>query len=483
MNGTTLAAVSSPRRTTQNDPSSAEPGAARPREPVPGLVRIFAADQPRCDVLPLQGAAIEIGRDAFPEVPVDDAQMSRRHTSVRREGSLWHVEDLDSMNGTSVDGERLTGPRSGALRLVRAGSSLFLIQDDVEPFRAGVSTIGGVMLGPTLVRVWDAIGRAARFGPILHIHGESGTGKEHAARAFHGLGPRSGGPFIAVNCAAIPEGLAERLLFGARKGAFSGATADVEGYVQAAHGGVLFLDEVAELDLAVQAKLLRALESKEVMPLGAARPVKVDFAVVSATHKDLRAQVAAGKLRADLFFRIARPEIRLPTLHERPEEIPWLVGAALRSAGASGAGAEPLLAHASLIEACLARAWPGNVRELLSEIGAAAQEARSAGSRWVQAAHLSPSAGQAFGVASMPPASQSGLASMPPTPRSAKDAAEPSPLEKRAVTLPADEVIEEALRREGGNISRAARALGLHRTQLNRWRARRSGGGEPGSKE
>jgi DNA-binding NtrC family response regulator len=234
---------------------------------------------------------------------------------------------------------------------------------------------------------------------------------------------------------------------------------------------VLVLDEVAELDLAVQAKLLRALESKEVMPLGAARPVKVDFAVVSATHKDLRAQVAAGKLREDLFFRIARPEVRLPALRERPEEIPWLVGAALRSAGASGAGAEPLQAHASLIEACLVRAWPGNVRELLSEIGAAAQEARSAGTRWVQAEHLSPSAGRAFGSASMPPA-----------PRSAQGAAEPSPSQQRA-TLPADEVIEEALRREGGNISRAARALGLHRTQLNRWRARRASGSEPGSKD
>jgi DNA-binding NtrC family response regulator len=337
---------------------------------------------------------------------------------------------------------------------------VFLVEEDVEPFRAGIATVGGALLGPTLARVWDAIGRAARHGASLHITGESGTGKELAARAFHAVGPRCGGPFVAVNCAAIPEGVAERLLFGTRKGAFSGAAVDAEGYVQAAHGGVLFLDEVAELDLTVQAKLLRALEAKEVLPLGATRPVKVDFALASATHRDLRDQVAAGKLREDLFFRIARPEIRVPPLRMRPEEIPWLVAAALQGAEATDGAPE---AHASLIEACLARAWPGNVREILAEIRAAGQQARSEGSRWVQAGHLSASAGRAFAAAPAP-------AAAPAQP--AEAAAQPPWVPRRTSRPPEREVIEEALRRAGGNITQAARALGVHRTQLRRWMAR-----------
>ncbi|WP_437935798.1 sigma 54-interacting transcriptional regulator [Sorangium sp. So ce341] len=440
---------------------------------MPGLVLVFSVDCPRCDVLPLKDGELELGRGEVGGVPLDDLRMSRRHARVRWNQGQWEVEDLDSRNGTSLDGVPLTGARAGdELRIVRTGSSVFVIQADVEPFRAGISTAGGTILGPTLARAWDAVDRAARFGTALHITGESGTGKEHAARAFHALGPRRGGPFVAVNCAAIPDGLAERLLFGARKGAYSGAAADSEGYVQAAHGGVLFLDEVAELDLGVQAKLLRALEAKEVLPLGASRPVQVDFALVSATHKDLRAQVAAGKLREDLFFRIAQPAVRIPRLHERPEEVPWLVDAALRSAGAAverGDVGAPPVAHASLIEACLVRAWPGNVRELMAEIRAAAQEAQIEKSPVVQARHLSPSAGQAFAPAqagiSEHPSDRGRRSSLPPA------GERPA---RRAASLPADEVIEEVLRREGGNVARTARALGVHRTQLRRWLDRRS---------
>ncbi|KYF80260.1 Fis family transcriptional regulator [Sorangium cellulosum] len=379
--------------------------------------------------------------------------MSRRHARVRWRQGQWEVEDLDSRNGTSLDGEPLTGARAGSeLRIVRTGSSVFVIQADVEPFRAGISRAGGTILGPTLARAWDAIDRAARAGTVLHITGESGTGKEHAARAFHALGPRRAGPFVAVNCAAVPDGLAERLLFGARKGAYSGSAADAEGYVQAAQGGVLFLDEVAELDLGVQAKLLRALEAREVLPLGASRPIPVDFALVSATHKDLRAQVVAGKLREDLFFRIAQPAVRVPRLHERPEEIPWIVDATLRSAGAavergaeSASASAPPVAHASLIEACLLRAWPGNVRELLREVRQAGLSAREAGRAAVEASDLAPSAGlDITEVARRTPA----------------------PVEMRRVA------IEMALRREQGNVSRAARSLGMHRNQLRRWLVR-----------
>jgi transcriptional regulator of acetoin/glycerol metabolism len=458
--------VSSSAKTTQDESSSLARHRGRGK-PTPGLALVFSVDQPRWDVLPLQGGELAMGRGEIAGVSLEDPQMSRRHACVRFDQGRWEVEDLGSRNGTSVDGEPVTDPRAGAeLRVVRTGSSVFLLLGDVEPLRAGISTVSGTVLGPTLALTWERIARAARFGTTLHIAGESGTGKEHAARAFHGFGPRRAGPFIAVNCAAIPEGVAERLLFGARKGAYSGAAADADGYVQAAHGGVLFLDEVAELDLSVQAKLLRALETKEVIPLGASRPVRVDFALVSATHRDLHAQVEAGKLREDLFFRIARPEVRIPQLRERPEEIPWLIAAALRDADPAGARAEgspELKAHASLVEACVLRAWPGNVRELLAEIKSAAQEARGAGVVWVEAQHLSPSAGQAFAPARARPAAGKAAA----------------PAARRSTSLPEDAIIQEALHKEGGNVARAARALGVHRTQLRRWIARRAEGSDP----
>ncbi|WP_437753757.1 sigma 54-interacting transcriptional regulator [Sorangium sp. So ce1389] len=478
--------VPTARETTLDESFGSGSEHLRPRRPVPGLVLVFSVDRPRCDVLPLKDGELELGRGEVGGVPLDDLRMSRRHARVRWSQGQWEIEDLDSRNGTSVDGVPLTGARvGGEPRIVRTGSSVFVIQADVEPFRAGISTAGGTILGPTLARSWDAIDRAARSGTVLHITGESGTGKEHAARAFHALGLRRGGPFVAVNCAAIPAGLAERLLFGARRGAYSGAGADAEGYVQAASGGVLFLDEVAELDLGVQAKLLRTLEAREVIPLGASRPVPVDFALVSATHKDLRAEVAAGKLREDLFFRIAQPTVRIPRLCERPEEIPWIVDAALRSAGAAtGRGQEsaPLSAHVTLLEACLLRAWPGNVRELMAEIRAAAQEAQSARSQVVQARHLSSSAGHAFAPPrpSAPEALAPGAAEQGSRPQPAAAGERPA---RRPASLPTDEIIEEALRREGGNVARTARALGVHRTQLRRWLGRRSAIDEADSEE
>ncbi|WP_129580741.1 MULTISPECIES: sigma 54-interacting transcriptional regulator [Sorangium] len=468
------------RNTTLDDAPGLPSEQLGPKEPKPGLLLIFSVDSPRCDVLPLEDGEIELGRCEVAGVHLDDQRMSRRHARVRWLGGTWQVEDLDSRNGTWLDGVPLMGARAGAdFRIVRTGWSVFLLLADVEPFRAGVSRAGGTIRGATLARTWDAIDRAARLGTTLHIAGESGTGKEHAARAFHALGPRRDGPFVPVNCAAIPAGLAERLLFGARKGAYSGAAADAEGYVQAARGGVLFLDEVAELDLGVQAKLLRTLEAKEVLPLGASRPVQVDFALVSATHKDLRAQVAAGKLRDDLFFRIARPSVRMPRLRERPEDVPWLVDAALRhaAAGARAEASAPPRAHASLIEACLLRAWPGNIRELTAEIRAAAQEAHLAGSSVVHDHHLSPSAGQlAFpGTPALVSGSATGTAAKDAA-RAPQPAAEERP-SRQAASWPAEEEIEAALRREQGNVTRAARTLGMHRNQLRRWLARRAAGG------
>jgi DNA-binding NtrC family response regulator len=433
--------------------------------PVPGLVLIFSADKPACEVIPLVEGAVEIGRGEIG----GDKRMSRRHARITFDGRRFTVRDWGSHNGTSIDGEPLPkGGESVARRLLQAGASLFLLATDITPFRQGVTTTDGGVRGPSLHRALRGIERAARFGRVVHVMGESGSGKELAARAFHNAGPASGGPFVAVNAATLPEGLAERLLFGAKKGAYSGAV-DAVGHVQSAHRGTLFLDEVADLNPQVQAKLLRVLETSEVMPLGATRADLVDMRLVSATHKDLRLEVAEGRMREDLFFRIGVPAVGLPPLRDRPEEIPWLIERALKAVSdrAGGAGSE-LRPHVSLVEACLRRAWPGNIRELLAEVGAAAQLALEEGGQ-VMAQHLSPSAGTVVRVARPSPS---------PAPQ---DTAPPQPA---APPRPSDEAITEALRAAGGNVSRAARELGMHRTQLYRWIARKEGraddgGGDP----
>jgi DNA-binding NtrC family response regulator len=307
------------------------------------------------------------------------------------------------------------------------------------------------VMGPALQRVFQVIARASRFGRVLHVTGESGSGKELAARAFHDTGPARGGPFVAVNGATLPAGVAERLLFGARKGVYTSAV-DAKGIVQNASGGTLFLDEVAELDAGVQAKLLRVLETGEVTALGADRPERVDVRLVSATLRDLRSEVAAGRMREDFFFRIGMPAVAMPPLRERPEEIPWLVERALLDLGEVLCALRP---QVSLIEECVLRQWPGNVRELVAEVRAAAQLAVDDGGV-VYARHLAPNAGRVVGPA----------------------VAAPKPPPKIAENI-ADEAIEEALRATGGNVAKAARALGMHRTQLNRWRAKRGAEGDP----
>jgi transcriptional regulator with AAA-type ATPase domain len=434
----------------QSRSGSREAGAG---QPVPGLLLIFSGNQARQAPLPLPSGALEVGRGFIAGVALEDARMSRRHARVTQKGEQFFVEDLGSRNGTAADGVELPpGTQAPVREVLRMGASLFLVVPDVRPYSIGS---GGVVCGPQLIMgpalagALATIGLLSRSGGTLHLTGESGAGKEVAARHFHDHGPRPGGPFIAVNCAAIPEGVAERLLFGARKGAYSGAVADTEGYVQAADGGTLFLDEVAELDLSVQAKLLRVLETREVTPLGAARARPVDIRICSATHKDLRAEVAAGRFREDLYFRIGRPVVALPPLRARREEIPWHVQEELRRAGPG------VVAHVSLVEACLLRHWPGNVRELRTEIRAAAQvmAAGGEGKKVVELSHLGAEAGMGFGAAD-DPSSTGGSPS-----------AESAP-------PPSKERIEEELRRQGGNVSATARALGVHRTQLRRWMAR-----------
>jgi transcriptional regulator of acetoin/glycerol metabolism len=434
------------------DDSQRMPGLALP--PEPGVVVLFAAGRPASVALAADATGLEIGRGTPSGVLDDDDRVSRRHVRIRwLEGSEttgWHIEDLASRNGTIVDGRPLEHPQSFASpALVRIGRSLLWAVGDIRPYRGDATpwVADGPVVGGVLRRSFGEIALAARAGDTLCILGESGAGKELAARAFHQArhGEVAGAPFVAVNCAAIPEGLAERLLFGARKGSYSGATADADGFIQTAQGGTLFLDEIAELDPLVQAKLLRVLETREVVALGSSRPKKVEFDVCAASHRSLREEVAARRFREDLYFRIGRPEVTVPPLRERIDEIPWLVARALHGVH------ERLSVSVAFVEACALRPWPGNVRELLREVRRAAHAALEAGADVVEAERLPADAGVRLLFANHAPTADAGPEPRPVTP------------------LPGEEDIRRALETHAGNVRATARALGIHRNQLRRW--------------
>lgn len=255
------------------------------------------------------------------------------------------------------------GPATGAAHAAAGTSSMR--QDDRPGMESkgaqALARMAGESHAMRLVR--ERIVKVARTMAPVMVRGESGTGKELVAHALHANSHRREGPWVAVNCGAIPENLLEAEFFGARKGAYSGATQDRQGFFQAAHGGTLFLDEIGDLPLAMQAKLLRAIQERCVRPLGQHQEEPVDVRLISATHKDLAAEVAAGRFRQDLYYRLNVIDIDLPPLRERPEDLPALCQALLqRIARDSDLPTRHL--PASILARLASLPLHGNVREL-----------------------------------------------------------------------------------------------------------------------
>jgi len=294
--------------------------------------------------------------------------------------------------------------------------------------------------------------QAAKVAPTettVLLLGESGTGKEVVARAIHRGSPREGGPFAALNCAALPEQLLESELFGYEKGAFTGATATKPGRLEVAAGGVLFLDEVGETSPAVQAKLLRVLETREFQRLGGAKVQRADVRIVAATNRDLAQAISRGDFREDLYYRLHVFEIRLPPLRERREDILPLTEVFLAEIGPSTGRPVPGISREAK-ELLLSYPWPGNVRELRNALERAAILCEGG---LITAAHLP------ISVARGDAPSSRGGGAPPPGPGSLPPAG-----------IDLEEVergyVKAALERSGGNKSRAARLLGLTRAQL-----------------
>jgi two-component system nitrogen regulation response regulator NtrX len=419
---------------------SAEKGLELLREDRPDLVLL--------DVM-LPGMS---GLDALAKIREDDAELpvvlmsgqASIETAVRatKLGAFDYLEK-------PLDPDRLLLTVRNALETRRLRTA------NRELSRAG----GRGLIGSSdaMVALRAALDRAAASGARVLITGENGTGKELAARALHAGSPRAAGPFVKVNCAAIPRDLIESELFGHEKGAFTGATARKIGKVEAADGGTLLLDEVGDMAADAQAKLLRVLEENEVERVGGNKPIAVDVRVLAATNQDLPKAIAEGRFREDLFYRLNVVPVRMPALRERPGDIPGLVDH-FRGAFTEETGrAAPQLTGGALA-ALQAWTWPGNVRELRNVIERL--------SIMTEGDRISESEARAvLGEA---------------RPGEAAAAAPPSDLPLRELLeLTERTAIERALEAAGGTVSEAARALGLDRANLHR-KMRRLGVGRPG---
>jgi DNA-binding NtrC family response regulator len=309
---------------------------------------------------PLGPGPLLLGRGEDVGYELAGGETSRRHAEIRREGPLWIVRDLESRNGTFVNGQRVSSAPLALGDLVRFGDSIGVVAAVAEGEGPVYTSFApGLHGGPALRPVLELARRTAPSALPVIVEGETGTGKEGLCRALHAWSGRTG-PFFAVNCGAIPETLAEGELFGYRKGAFTGAERAHLGYFRAAHGGTLLLDEIVDLAPALQTKLLRALEQKEVVPLGESTPVAVDVRVVVAAQEALAEAVKQRRFRADLYARLNGVTLRLPPLRERREEIPFLFCRLMQD----HAGGRPPQIEARAIERLCLYDWPFNLREL-----------------------------------------------------------------------------------------------------------------------
>jgi transcriptional regulator with GAF, ATPase, and Fis domain len=298
-----------------------------------------------------------LGRDEGCIVRLRGSDVSRRHAVLSRDENGFLLLDLGSRNGTRVNGQAVKLARLAPGDVIRLGTHVAVVTTNSEPCS---ELAAGLFGGGTLRNALASLEVAAQSDLPVVLEGETGTGKEVVARAIHRWSGR-GGEFVGVNCAALPENLAEAELFGYRRGAFTGAERASAGFLRGAHGGTLLLDEIADLSLGVQAKLLRALEERAVQPLGESKPVPVDVRIVVAGQTSLFDAVRARRFRADLLARLDGLSVRLPPLRQRREDVLPLF---LRLWTEHAQSLPPAL-DVDFIERLCAHDWPLNVRELV----------------------------------------------------------------------------------------------------------------------
>jgi len=389
--------------------------------------------------VPRRPGELILGREESCAIHLEGGDVSRRHASVERgpTGGL-QVRDLGSRNGVRVNGKQVAAAPLEAGDVLRIGGWIGVVTSAPDgSFGALAPDMWG---GACLREALAPLARAASSDLPIVLQGETGTGKEVVARAIHAWSGRSG-PMVAVNCAALPEGLAEAELFGYRRGAFTGADRPSAGFFRSAAGGTLLLDEVSDLPLGVQAKLLRVLEERAVQPLGETRPVPVDVRIVVAGQQALMDAVREGRFRADLLGRIDGVTVRLPPLRQRREDVFPLF---LHLLGKLGSGPVPAV-EAEVVERLSVHDWPFNVRELVLLVRRLLTLHAQVST--LRAEHLPARIGGAETPAPLPGVAPAGRAA------------------PETVELPA---LLGALRTAGGNVARAAAMLGITRQRAYR---------------
>ncbi len=434
----------------------------------------------------LSSNELVIGRDASADINLLGRSISRQHARIHRRGDGWVLKDLGGRNGTIVNGELVQEVTLEHLDQIHMGEVILkFVETDAEGYlgyridgtrvgEAASASQGRIVGGYQIQRFVAMLASVATSDLSVLLFGESGTGKEVFAQELHARSNRRG-PFQAVNCGAIPATLIEAELFGNKRGAFSGADRDRPGLIRAADGGTLFLDEIGDMPLDAQVKLLRVIQSKEVLPVGAVKPESVDVRIVCATHRDLRKLQRSETFRGDLFARLNEFSLSLPSLRERKEDLLSLCRALAQRHGRSEVR-ETLLFMTGLLH----YDFPFNVRELEALI-----------KRWIaltseptlDAEHLTDEIKERMKTYGSPravprtrpePERVEPQAPASPAPPLKQDLAEPPGSAPRSAQgdAPSEQELRELLARHQGNVAAAAREVGKDRVQVHRWMRR-----------
>jgi transcriptional regulator with PAS, ATPase and Fis domain len=463
-------------------------GGTQARASRPGLVLLYAPNfEQFYSAYVFSVAELIIGRDPANPICVPEQAVSRQHARITFDGRRWLLSDLRSRNGTMLDGQFVQGDvELQHLHEIRIGDAIFkFVESGAERYVA--YRLDGAVAGERRAKHTELVGGCQmdaiaadieRIAPTelsCVILGETGTGKEVAARGIHAASGRRGS-FQAINCAAIPHNLLESELFGYRRGAFSGADRDKPGLIKMADGGTVFLDEIGDMPLDAQAKLLRVLQAREVFPLGATTAERVNIRVVCATHRDLNQFVKEGKFRGDLFARLNEHVVRLPPLRERKEDIYQLARSfAVRY------GRPNLQFTFSFLVALLHYDWPFNVRELESCIKRGVALLGAEGGQPGQA-------GQPGGAPAVPSLDTQQLPDqiaeamksygertrlnapsvLPPGVAIPMEGSSPQAASSKR-PAPTEVELRDLLNRHHGNVAAVGRELGKERMQVHRW--------------
>ena len=397
-----------------------------------------------------QPARVLVGSSPACDFRLSDRTVSRRHAALDVRGDSLRIVDLGSLNGTRVNGVQIADAILSGDERVELGDTVLGVRRGAQAPAPQLpsQTAFGHVIGASLEmrRLYPLCERLALSEIPVVIEGETGTGKEVLAESIHDRGPNRKGPFVVFDCTAVPPNLLESELFGHERGAFTGAVASRKGVFEEAHGGTLFIDEIGDLDLPLQAKLLRAIERSEFRPVGAQRTVRVDVRILSATRRDLDREVQAGRFRDDLFHRLAVARIELPPLRDRKGDVPVLVRHFVEQMGAPS-DAIP----SDVITRWEDFSWPGNVREL-----------RNAVARYLALGELGRLDGSPRSEASGVDWVNEILALDLPL----------SEARDRVIQGFEERYIARTLQRTGGNVTQAARAAGVGRRYFQTLKSR-----------